>query len=117
MSKTIAIVIIVFWISFAFISGVFHYNGSDYQSLVNNFQMDSNGNKGIIDSMGSYLNLIWGTLKFFVQSLTISFPDVPFVFTLFIILMEIMSALVIIWMLLENLQGLLQALGGFLKFI
>lgn len=103
MSKTMAIVIIVFWISFGFISFLFNANTSiEYKSLVSNFQSQNN-NPSLVD----YYHLVTGTIKFFFQSMTLTLPNVPLFFTLFIILMQIMSALIIVWIILDDVGNLL----------
>lgn len=111
MSKTITIVLIVFWVSFMFASAIFNFNGSSYQDLINDFKINPEPN------LGDYVNLVWSTLKFFVQSLTLTFPDMPVVFTLPVILLEIMSALVIVWSIMDYMGKILESVGGLIKFI
>jgi len=111
IKKTIAVVLIIFWFSFGFISAIFNANTSiEYKQLRKNFQTESN-----TITLTNIWGLVWGTTTYFFKCLTLNIGDVPMFFEIFIIILQIISALLIVWFLVEDLGNFVTNMIG--KFI
>lgn len=102
----LVIVIVSFWLFFGIVVSIFNANQSiEYKSMMQDLQ--SNKSMNLIE----FYNLVLGMFKFLWQSLTLQIPGCPLPLAIFVQVLEIMSALIIVFLILEDLANILTALG------